>query len=139
MAGVHFLVSIGSHHMASCCWLKIIVARMFVTSKRISSEKSWTTVDGVRLAVSFEDRHVDQARIHPAIPCRRNRVRPCAGASPADGLKASQRSPSDSASSNRKQVPRPRNFVKVRTSRRLHKHKNHNWPNQKTRAKTVIA
>src|SRR5215471_20843030 len=40
MAGVHFVMGIGSHHMASSCCSKIIAARIFVTSKRISTEKT---------------------------------------------------------------------------------------------------
>src|SRR5262249_53156136 len=92
MTRVHFLVGIGFHHVASCCWPKIIAARMFVTSKRIASETSCTIVDGVTRVVSFEDKHVDQACIQAVMPCRRNRVRPRAIPRPEGGTKASRRS-----------------------------------------------
>jgi len=91
MTSVHFLVGIGSHQIVSCCCVKIIAARMFVMAKRISREKSWTIVEGA-LAVSFEGKHVDQARIQPVMPRRRNKVRPGVGPRPVGKSTASLRS-----------------------------------------------
>ncbi len=49
--GVHFLVSIGSHHMASCCWLKIIAedVRHIETDieRKVLDYRRWSPLAGV--------------------------------------------------------------------------------------------